>query len=623
MNRMLISAAHKSSGKTMVSIGLCAALAARGHVVQPFKKGPDYIDPMWLSQAAGHACRNLDLYLMENDDIVATFARHSAEVNLVEGNKGLYDGLALDGSNSNAALAKLLDLPVMLVIDARGMTRGIAPLILGYQAFDRDINIAGVILNNLGGSRHESKLRAVIEHYTDVPVVGAIHHDERLSIVERHLGLMPSNESHVATAKIKQIGEAIAEQVDLDKLLALSQKGTAGPSRTRPGQPVALRRKSAHRHRTRPFLRFLLCRRSRCAGSGGCGTGAVRCLARCTIAGSGWLYIGGGFPETCATELEANVALRTQIKQAIENGMPAYAECGGLMYLSRSIEYQGRTYQMVGAIPGDVKMHDKPIGRGYVHLKEDEAHPWPRPNAPAKQIKAHEFHYSSLENLPPDSPLRLPCRARLRHRRRARRTYPAQPAGFLYPFAHHRQLLLGYPLRRFCAAAKGTALKININQRESTMTQQHYQAAIAAFDKANAEDPNKEMANGKEYPKELLYAQRMTEMQERYVPEASEAVKLAVRAQHIQRWKSPRSNFPMDRKGYLQWRTGLYKFHAETAGNLMKQVGYDDEMIERVKTIISKKALKVNPETQLMEDVVDLVFIEYYMIGFATQPSGV
>jgi hypothetical protein len=150
------------------------------------------------------------------------------------------------------------------------------------------------------------------------------------------------------------------------------------------------------------------------------------------------------------------------------------------------------------------------------------------------------------------------------------------------------------------------------------MTQQRYQAAIAAFDKANTEDPNKETANGREYPKELLYAQRMTEMQERYAPEASEAVKLAVRAQHIQRWKSPRSNYPMDRQGYLQWRTGLYKFHAETAGNLMKQAGYDDEMIERVKTIVGKKALKVNPETQLMEDVVDLVFIEHYMIGFAT-----
>ena len=150
------------------------------------------------------------------------------------------------------------------------------------------------------------------------------------------------------------------------------------------------------------------------------------------------------------------------------------------------------------------------------------------------------------------------------------------------------------------------------------MNKNLYQLAIAAFDKANSEDPNQEVSDGKEYPKELLYALRMTGMQERYIPEASEAVKLAVRAQHIQRWKSPRSNFPMDRQGYLQWRTGLYKFHAETAGNLMQEVGYENDMVERVRTIISKKALKVNPETQLMEDVVDLVFIEYYMLGFAT-----
>ena len=403
MNRMLISAAHKSSGKTMVSIGLCAALAARGHVVQPFKKGPDYIDPMWLSQAAGHSCRNLDLYLMENDDIVATFAQHSKEVNLVEGNKGLYDGLALDGSNSNAALAKLLDLPVMLVIDARGMTRGIAPLILGYQAFDRDINIAGVILNNLGGSRHESKLRAVIEHYTDVPVIGAIHHDERLSIVERHLGLMPSNESHVATSKIKQIGEAIAEQVDLDKLLALSQKEPLNIPHKAIVSPLPCGEKvriGIARDRSFGFYYADDLDALEAAGAELVPFDALRDKQLPEVDG---LYIGGGFPETCATELEANVTLRTQIKQAIEGGMPAYAECGGLMYLSRGIEYQGRIYQMVGAIPGDVKMHAKPIGRGYVHLKEDEAHPWPRPNAPAKQIKAHEFHYSSLENLPPDS----------------------------------------------------------------------------------------------------------------------------------------------------------------------------------------------------------------------------
>ena len=151
------------------------------------------------------------------------------------------------------------------------------------------------------------------------------------------------------------------------------------------------------------------------------------------------------------------------------------------------------------------------------------------------------------------------------------------------------------------------------------MTQEHYRAAIAAFDQANAKDPNRETDDGNEYPKELLYAQRMTAMLERYAPEASEALKLAARAQHIQRWKIPRSDYSMDKPGYMLWRTTLYKFHAETAGNLMKEAGYGDDMIARVKNIVSKKELKTDPETQLMEDVADLVFIEHYMLAFAGQ----
>lgn len=403
MNRMLISAAHKSSGKTMVSIGLCAALKSRGHVVQPFKKGPDYIDPMWLSLAAGHACRNLDLYLTDSVDVVDTFTRHASEVNLVEGNKGLYDGLSLDGSNSNAALAKLLDLPVFLVIDARGMTRGIAPLILGYQAFDKDIQIAGVILNKLGGSRHESKLREVIEHYTDVPVVGAIQYDERLSIIERHLGLMPSNESIAASAKVKQIGDAIAEQVDLDKLLVLSKKEQFSvPGRPNVCPPAVGDKVRIGIARDRAFG-FYYADDLDALEAAGATLVSFDTLNDAHLPDVDALYIGGGFPEACAIELEANTTLRSEIKQVIDKGMPVYAECGGMMYLSRSISFQGRTYEMVGAIPGDVKMHAKPVGRGYVHLKENTEHPWPHPNSPVKQIRAHEFHYSSLENLPPDS----------------------------------------------------------------------------------------------------------------------------------------------------------------------------------------------------------------------------
>lgn len=151
------------------------------------------------------------------------------------------------------------------------------------------------------------------------------------------------------------------------------------------------------------------------------------------------------------------------------------------------------------------------------------------------------------------------------------------------------------------------------------MTNFIFQAAIDSLDSANAEDPNKETAQGKEYPKELLYAQRMSEMQERYEPEASEAVKLAVRAQHIRRWKIPRSDYPMNKPGYMLWRTTLYKFHAETVGSIMGETGYDEEMVDRVKAIVGKKNLKTNPETQMMEDVVNLVFLEHYISNFVDQ----
>jgi len=403
MHRVLISAAHKSSGKTTVSIGLCAALRMRGHSVQPFKKGPDYIDPMWLSQASGRACLNLDLYLMDRDEVVSTFVRNSSEFNLVEGNKGLYDGLALDGSNSNAALAKVLDLPVVLVIDARGMTRGIAPLILGYQAFDKEINIAGVILNNLGGSRHESKLREVIAHYTDVPVIGAIQHDERLMIVERHLGLMPSNESTESSARINALAAAIESQVDLDKLLAISQKEPlkiAEIPTISASPPAAKVRIGIAQDRAFGFyyaddLGALV--------AAGAEIVPFDTTQDAQLPQVDALFIGGGFPEVFAAELEANTSMRTDIRHAIESGMPVYAECGGLMYLSRQISYQGSTHAMVGAIPGDVVMHNKPIGRGYVHLTENLQHPWPRAHEKDNIIRAHEFHYSSLENLPPDA----------------------------------------------------------------------------------------------------------------------------------------------------------------------------------------------------------------------------
>ncbi len=402
---LLVSAAHKSSGKTTVSLGLCAAFAARGIKVQPYKKGPDFIDPMWLTAASGRRCRNLDPYLSDEPEIVAAFRRHAedADLALVEGNKGLYDGLALDGSNSNAALARMLGLPVVLVIDARGMTRGIAPLILGYQAFDREIRIAGVVLNNLGGSRHEAKLRLVIEHYTDVPVLGAVHCDPRLSIVERHLGLMPSNEADDAARRIEEIGAAIARQVDLDHVLRIASGAAVPPAAAavegaRPAGDSDLRIGIAQ-DRAFGFYYADDLDALRAAGAT-----LVRfdTLADAHLPSVDALFIGGGFPELYAAELEANAALRGRLREAIGAGLPVYAECGGLMYLARTLTHGGRTYRMVGAIPGDVAMHDRPVGRGYVNLEETAAFPWPAAPGASTAVRAHEFHYASLENLPSD-----------------------------------------------------------------------------------------------------------------------------------------------------------------------------------------------------------------------------
>jgi cobyrinic acid a,c-diamide synthase len=394
MAHLFISAAHKSSGKTTVSLGLCAALAGRGLRVAPFKKGPDYIDPMWLGLAAGRPCYNLDFQLMSRDEIVAQFARGSVDTDIaiVEGNKGLYDGLDLDGGNSNAALAKLLGAPVVLVLDARGMTRGIAPLILGYQAFDRDVNIAGVILNNLGGTRHESKLRAVIEHYTDVRVLGAVQHDPKLGIVERHLGLVPGNEADDARASVARIAQSIAAQCDLDACIELARHAAA-PTAARAGvvpvQAAACVRIAIARDRA---FGFYYQDDLDCIEAAGAVLVPFDALAASRLPEADGLIIGGGFPEMFLPELEANVGLRQDIARRIAAGLPTHAECGGLMYLSRSIRWQDRAHAMVGIIPGDVAMHERPVGRGYVRLQTEQG----------AEIHAHEFHYSSLDNLAPD-----------------------------------------------------------------------------------------------------------------------------------------------------------------------------------------------------------------------------
>ncbi|MFV2060427.1 MAG: cobyrinate a,c-diamide synthase [Gammaproteobacteria bacterium] len=405
MAHLFISAAHKSSGKTTLTMGLCAALHNRGLIVQPFKKGPDYIDPMWLHRATTRQCYNLDFYTMQESEILATFHKYNSnsDISLIEGNKGLYDGLDLDGSNSNAALAKLLRSPVVLVIDARGMTRGIAPLILGYQNFDKDINIAGIIINQLGGQRHETKLRAVIEKYTDVPVIGAVYQNKDLAMVERHLGLIPGNEASDAQNKVNKIGDIIANQVDLDKIVSISKttlltneiidKNETSLINKSQKLQIGIIQDAAFGFYYPDDLQALKDQNTDII--------AINSLTDKKLPSNlNGLFIGGGFPETHMPGLSSNIAFMNDLKNAIKEGLPVYAECGGLMYLTRSINWKGEQFNMVGAINADTVMEEKPQGRGYVQLKSTENHPWPiSSDNKTAAISAHEFHYSKVINL--------------------------------------------------------------------------------------------------------------------------------------------------------------------------------------------------------------------------------
>jgi cobyrinic acid a,c-diamide synthase len=404
MSAFYISAAHKSSGKTTLSIGLAKAIRDRGLTIQPFKKGPDYIDPIWLSQASGRDCHNLDFFTSGREYIRQCFRRlrTGADVTLVEGNMGLFDGLSLDGSDSNAAMARLLDLPVVLVVDCSGTSRGIAPLLIGYRDFDPSIRHAGVILNKVAGSRHETKMREMIERYTDFRILGAVPRNHDIQVTERHLGLIPGNEmGDRAGTVIDLLAHQAASHIDIDALLD-STRQTASTGQAPDAAPlpepdlrVAIARDTAFGfYYPDDLLRF--------AELG------VELVAFDTIADNrlpadiDGLFIGGGFPETQVEPLSANLGLLTDIRQSIREGLPAYAECGGLMYLSRDLMQAGTAWPMVNVIPASVVMSRKPQGRGYVILEPRPGHPWYRKKKPTRAIHAHEFHYSSLEYLDGD-----------------------------------------------------------------------------------------------------------------------------------------------------------------------------------------------------------------------------
>ena len=395
-----LSAAHKSSGKTIVSIGICAAVYDSCQRVQSFKKGPDYIDPLWLAKASMTNCYNLDFNTQSHSHILNLFQEQSSDCGfaIVEGNKGLHDGVSVDGCDSNAALVKLLSLPVILVLDTQGTTRGIAPLLLGYQQFDPQVEIAGVILNKVAGPRHEQKLIANIQAHTDFKVMGAIPRHSDLLIDQRHLGLRPSNEMDRAEDVIQGIQNIIKDNVDLQAILQIkSSAGFVGVEHKRHSQiksnsviKIGVARDSAFGfYYSDDLIKFAEC---------GAEIVFFDTLNDTHLPGDvDGLLIGGGFPEVMMQSLGKNQSMKDSILHFINANGPVYAECGGLMYLGGSISWDGHQSNMVNALPIRSIMEKTPVGRGYVRLKETGRSKWGKINVKDGAINAHEFHYSRIE----------------------------------------------------------------------------------------------------------------------------------------------------------------------------------------------------------------------------------
>lgn len=396
--RLVIAALRGGAGKTLVTLGLIAAWKRhRGIRVVPFKKGPDYIDAGWLSMAAQQPCYNLDPFLMSSADIWRSFVERSSrgDVGVVEGNRGLFDGVDVQGSCSTAELAKLLGAPVVLVLDATKTTRTAAALVLGCQQLDPGVRIAGVILNQVAGRRHEQVLRGAIGKYCALPVLGVVPKDQGNFFPERHLGLIPPQEHGRIDEAMGFAAQMARDCLDLEGLWEVAQQaeplGLAGS--TRPlvvdnvnRMPViGVLRDAAFQFYYPENLEALVDRGATLVEMSALNDGCLPTLDA--------LYIGGGFPETHLEQLAGNLAFMRSLRSAIDEGLPVYAECGGLMYLCRGIYNQDRYFPMVGVFPQDVVMESKPQGHGYTTMECVADNPFfPK----GMMLKGHEFHYSRV-----------------------------------------------------------------------------------------------------------------------------------------------------------------------------------------------------------------------------------
>ena len=390
--RVVIAGTNSGVGKTTIVTGLLAYFHSKGYKVQPFKVGPDYIDPGFHAKAAGRDSYNLDTWMTPADRLVPTFSSLSkgADISIIEGVMGLYDGGA-NGVSSTADIAKKLKAPVILVLDCKSVGYSIAATALGFREYDKDVHIAGVILNRLGSDRHEAMVRDVMEKI-HMPVIGAFHRDDDLKTPERHLGLTPVTEIETQQL-ISHMGEAAGKWVDTDALLDMARKAPALDvlEETNLGEKLDVRigvaRDEAFSFYYPASLEALERR--------GATLVDFSPLKDQEIPNVDGLIFGGGFPEMFLHELENNTSMKASIQKAAADGMPIYAECGGLMYLCEKIQgFDGETYAMAGLVPGTCVMQKKLQRVGYVTgtaLRDSII------ARKGDTLKGHEFHFSTLE----------------------------------------------------------------------------------------------------------------------------------------------------------------------------------------------------------------------------------
>jgi cobyrinic acid a,c-diamide synthase len=395
--RLVIGALRGSAGKTTLAAALAAALHERGVTVNPFKKGPDYIDAAWLAMAAANPCYNLDTFLMGRIQVARSFSRHapSGAVSLIEGNRGLYDGSNPGGEHSTAELAKLIKAPVVLVIDCDKVTRTIAAMVLGCQRFDPDVDIRGLILNRVAGDRHAAAVRRAVEDHCGISVLGTVPRIADIPFPERHLGLIPPQEHDRIRQALQKAADIAGNYLDLEGLIKVAESAPPWEDllfpdvlpADEPKEPVTI---GVIRDRA---FQFYYPENIEALVKAGARVIEVSAISDDKLPSMDALYIGGGFPETQAGLLAGNKSFRRSLRDAAEQGLPIYAECGGLMFLGESLTVGDRQYPMVGFLPISVGMEKRPQGHGYTVLQVEEENPF---YPVGTEITGHEFHYSRI-----------------------------------------------------------------------------------------------------------------------------------------------------------------------------------------------------------------------------------